>query len=106
MQALSPGQSELITHSGWQPVTLEGTPWRPGKHLQTAESPIFWQIVLGPHGDGEQGSLSFGTVSKIILCIHNDSDEERKACVVSFDKASTLFYYLSRLNKVQAALFV
>lgn len=60
MQALSPGQSELITHSGWQPVILEGIPWRPGKHLQTAVSPIFSQMVLGPHGDGEQGSLSFG----------------------------------------------
>ena len=64
IQALSPGQSELITHSGWQPVMLDGTPWRSGRHLQTAVLPIFSQIVLGPHGDGEQGSFSLGTVSK------------------------------------------
>lgn len=61
MHALSPGQSELITHSGWQPVMLEGIPWRPGRHLHTTVSPTFSQRVFGPQGDGEQGSLSFGS---------------------------------------------
>jgi len=52
MQALSPGQSELSTHSGWQPVTLVGTPCNPGRHLQIAVLPTVSQTVFGPHGEG------------------------------------------------------
>lgn len=85
MQALSPGQSELITHSGWQPVILEGIPWRPGKHLQTAVSPIFSQMVLGPHGDGEQGSLSFGPNINIFIIVKMKSEN----FFLFFDKNSS-----------------
>lgn len=55
--ALSRGQSELMTHSGRQPLPL-GLPWNPGKHSQNAFPPEARQCVLVPQGEGLHGFTS------------------------------------------------
>jgi len=61
-QAVSEGQSELIIHSGWQPVC--GLPIISGKHVHTARFPDIVQRVFGPQGDGWHGFLGGGGTVK------------------------------------------
>ena len=53
IQALSPGQSELITHSGTQPDC--GSPWNSGKQEQTGRPLTTWHWVFNPQGLGMHG---------------------------------------------------
>lgn len=60
---LSRGQSELSEHSGRQPKY--GSPWYSGKQVQTPLS----QFAFGPHGDGLQGSVAWGSENKVIILV-------------------------------------
>lgn len=53
IQALFAGHSALTTHSGRQ---FGGVPRYSGAQVHTAWSFITLHILLGPQGDGEQGS--------------------------------------------------
>lgn len=52
-QALLRSQSELVTHSGLQPVY--GSPKYSGKQIQEPAPFLSLQIAFAPHGDGLQG---------------------------------------------------
>lgn len=54
--ALSCAQSELVTHSGLQPVY--GSPKYSGKHVQEPAPFCSLHIAFAPHGEGLQGLLS------------------------------------------------
>lgn len=46
------GQSELMTHSGWQ---FGGFPIYPARQEQDGMPPCSWQIECGPQGLGTHG---------------------------------------------------
>lgn len=98
-QALSLGQSALITHSGLQPVTL-GLPKYPGGHSQTALSLIDLQIAFGPHGEGLQGSITTGSsVVKLRTWLTNlrNFNEDNRNKIFQF--SLTLYWYWLAYSK-------
>lgn len=71
--ALSRGQSELMTHSGRQPLPV-GLPWNPGKHSQSALPPEARHSVLAPQGEGLHGFTSGCSEIRSIIILHSNAE--------------------------------